>query len=50
VLGFSEEERTEQRKKRRNELQTLDENLKMQCEKLAELLRKDLGASNKVGL
>lgn len=50
VLGFSEEERTEQRKKHRNELQTLDENLKMQCEKLAELLRKDLGASNKVGL
>jgi len=50
VLGFSEEERIEQRKKHRNELQTLDENLKMQCEKLAELLRKDLGASNKVGL
>jgi len=29
------------------ELDALDENLKMQCEKLAELFRKDLGVSKK---
>jgi hypothetical protein len=31
----------------RNPLSITDENLKTQCEKLAELLRKDLGVSKK---
>lgn len=49
VFGFSEEERIEQEKENRKKADALRENIKMQCEKLAELLRKDLGVSNKMG-
>ena len=47
VLGFSEEERIEQKKEHRKKADALLENIKKQCEKLAELLRRDLGVSKK---